>query len=58
MAIFRAADPARRHPRLCCECEGPALFGEPTCGNVECIRSLRAAMFEDVDGDEQREATV
>lgn len=38
--------------RVCCECGNPAIFGEPTCGNVECIESLRASMYEDVEDDD------
>lgn len=40
--------------RKCCECDAPAQFGEPTCGNVECLRSLQAALFVDLDGDDRR----
>ncbi len=54
LVLGRLMDPKRRD--RCSECEKPRLFGEPTCGDVECIASLRAAMFIDLDSEEAEEA--
>jgi hypothetical protein len=54
LVVARACDPKRQ--RRCCECGEPTRIGEPTCERPECLASLDAAVFGDLDREEARHA--